>query len=155
MIKKTITYTDYNGNERTEDFYFNLSKAEIVEMELSASGGLTAMLEGIVNAEDAVKAAGFIKELILRSYGEKSADGRRFVKSEELSTEFSQTEAFSELFIEITSDIEQATLFVKGILPGDIQQAVAEADKKEEAPKPAKRTKRAPKQAASPNLQML
>lgn len=117
MLKKTITYTDYDGNERTEDFYFNLSKAEIAEMELSINGGLTQLLEKIVKEQDNAKLVSYFKDLILRSYGEKSLDGKRFVKNDELREAFAQTEAYSELFMELASDADKAAAFVNGVTP--------------------------------------
>lgn len=117
MLKKVITYTDYDGNERTETFYFNLSKAEITEMELSLAGGLVKTIEKIVEERDGAKIIALFKDVILRSYGEKSPDGRRFIKSPELATSFSQTEAFSELFIEMATNTEAATAFINGIVP--------------------------------------
>lgn len=130
MLKKTIKYTDYNGEEQTEDFYFNLSKAELTEMELSTTGGYGEMLQGIVAAEDHTKLVPIIKDIIFKSYGEKSDDGKRFIKSPELSTAFSQTEAYSELFMEIATDADASAAFVNGIIPTDIQQKVEEANKK-------------------------
>lgn len=120
MLKKTITYVDYNGVERTEDFYFNLTKAEVMEMELSTTGGYVEMLEEIINAKDSATLIKIFKDLILRAYGEKSKDGKRFVKSEELSTAFSQTEAYSMMFMEFATDADAASAFVNGILPQDI-----------------------------------
>ena len=117
MLKKTITYEDYDGNKRTEDFYFNLSKAEIMEMELSVSGGMTQMLNRIVAERDGERIIKTFKEIILKAYGEKSPDGKRFIKSEELSTAFSQTEAFSQLFMELATDADAAAKFVNGIIP--------------------------------------
>jgi len=117
MLKKTITYTDYDGNERTEDFYFNLSKAEIAEMELSAEGGLAKTIEKIVAAQDNKKIVEIFKELILKAYGEKSVDGKRFIKNDELREGFSQTEAYSELFIELATNADASTAFVNGIIP--------------------------------------
>ncbi|MGB4293546.1 MAG: hypothetical protein WBJ37_11780 [Bacteroidales bacterium] len=122
MLKKTITYTDYNGNERTEDFYFNLYKAEIMEMEMSTAGGLTEMIQKIVAAQDAPAIIKVFKELILKAYGEKSPDGKRFIKSDEISTAFSQTEAFSQLFIELATDADAAAKFVNGIIPVDLNK---------------------------------
>ena len=119
MLKKTITYTDYSGNERTEDFYFNLSKAEVMEMEMSTSGGLAQMIQRIVAAQDAPAIIDIFKKLILKAYGEKSPDGKRFVKSEELSTAFSQTEAYSQLFMELATDADEAAKFVNGIVPAE------------------------------------
>lgn len=119
MLKKTITYTDYNGVERTEDKYFNLSQAEVMEMEMSTAGGLVEMINGIVNAKDAPSIIKIFKELILKSYGEKSPDGKRFMKSEEISTAFAQTEAYSQLFMELAMDADAAAEFVNGIMPAD------------------------------------
>lgn len=124
MLKKTIKYTDYNGKEHTEDFYFNLSKAELTEMELSTTGGYGEMLQGIVAADEHTKLVPIIKEIIFKSYGEKSDDGKRFIKSPELSLAFSQTEAYSELFMEIATDAEASAAFVNGIIPVDIKEQV-------------------------------
>ena len=117
MLKKTIKYTDYDGNEREEDFYFNLNKAEVTEMELSKQGGLSEYIKRIVAAQDAPLLIELFKELICKSYGEKSLDGKRFVKSKELTEEFTQTEAYAELFVELASNAEEATKFVNGIMP--------------------------------------
>lgn len=117
MLKKTMTYVDYDGNERTEDFYFNLSKAEIAEMELSVNGGLEGMINRIIQERDNAKIVATFKDLILKSYGKKSEDGRSFIKSPELSREFSQTEAYSDLFIELATDANSAAAFVNGIIP--------------------------------------
>ena len=123
MLKKTIKYTDYNGVEREEDFYFNLSKAEIAEMELEIPGGMTAMLQRITASKDTPSLVKIFKDLILRSYGEKSADGKRFIKSTELKESFSQTEAYSELFMELATNAESASAFVNGIIPADVAKA--------------------------------
>lgn len=117
MLKKTITYTDYNQAERTEDFYFNLTKAEVMEMEMSTSGGLAEMIKKIVAAKDAPAIIKVFKDLILKAYGEKSPDGKRFIKSEEISTAFAQTEAYSQLFMELATDPDRAAEFVNGIIP--------------------------------------
>lgn len=117
MLKKTITYSDYNNAERTEEFYFNLSKAEVMEMEMSTTGGLAEMIQKIVAAQDAPAIIKVFKELILKAYGEKSPDGKRFIKSDELSTAFSQTEAYSQLFMELATDADLAAKFVNGITP--------------------------------------
>ena len=123
MLKKTITYTDYNGSERTEDFYFNLSKAEVMEMEMSTSGGLAEMITRIVAAQDAPAIIKIFKELVLKAYGEKSPDGKRFIKSEDIATAFSQTEAYSQLFMELATDADAAAAFVNGIVPKDMHPA--------------------------------
>ncbi len=117
MLKKTITYTDYNGIERTENFYFNLSKAEIMEMEMSTSGGIAEMIQNIVAAQDAPAIIKIFKDLVLKAYGEKSPDGKRFIKSEEISTAFSQTEAYSIIFMELATNADAAAEFVNGIIP--------------------------------------
>lgn len=117
MLKKTITYTDYDGNQRIEDFYFNLTKAEVTEMELSVNGGLVKFLEKIVAEQDSKQIVEKFKDLILRAYGEKSPDGKRFIKSQELRDAFSQTEAYSDLFIELASNADAAAAFVNGIIP--------------------------------------
>ena len=117
MLKKTITYTDYNDEERKEDFYFNLSKAEIMEMEMGTTGGLTELIKKVMATKDVPSIMKIFKDLILKAYGEKSADGKRFIKSEELSKEFSQTEAYSNLFMELATDAEKAAEFVNGITP--------------------------------------
>ena len=128
MLKKTITYHDYNGVEYTQDFYFNLSKAEIMEMEMGTTGGLAEMITKIVAAQDAPAIIKIFKDLILKSYGEKSADGKRFIKSNEISTAFTQTEAYSELFMELATDAEAAAAFVNGIIPADMAKEVAAAN---------------------------
>ena len=125
MLKKIITYTDYNGVERTEPFYFNLSKAELMEMELGVTGGMTEMLDKIIAAKDAPSLMKTFKEMIMKSYGIKSDDGKRLIKSEELSIAFTQTEAYSVLFMELITDDKAAADFVNGIIPNEIQAEVA------------------------------
>ena len=120
MLKKTITYTDYDGNERKEDFYFNLNKAEIMEMEMSTSGGMAEMLQKIVDSQDAPAIIKAFKELVLKSYGQKSPDGKRFIKDATLREEFEQTEAYSQIFMELATNAEEAAKFVNGIIPNDV-----------------------------------
>ena len=120
MLKKTITYTDYNNVERTEDFYFNLTKAEIMEMEMSTTGGLAETIQRIVKAQDSPAIIKIFKDLVLKAYGQKSPDGRRFIKSKELTDEFSQTEGYCILFMELATDDKAAANFVNGIVPADI-----------------------------------
>ena len=126
MLKKTITYTDYNGTERTENFYFNLSKAELIEMELLTEGGLAEMMKRITEAKDAPAIIRLFKELVLKSYGVKSDDGRRFIKSEELSEGFSQTEAYAQIFMELATDDEAAAAFINNVMPKDLVNQVSE-----------------------------
>lgn len=125
MLKKTITYEDFNGVERKEDFYFNLSKAEIMEMQFGTVGGLDVMLKKIVDAKDVKSIMNTFKMLILKAYGIKSDDGRRFIKSEEIAKEFEQTEAYSILYMELASDDNAAAEFVNGIIPKDVATEVS------------------------------
>lgn len=122
MLKKTVTYVDYNGVERTEDFYFNLSKAEVAEMELSVEGGFSKMLEKLIASKDNVQIVNIFKEMVLKAYGEKSPDGKRFIKSKEIAEAFSQTEAYSEIFIELALNEEAAAAFVNGIMPANLDK---------------------------------
>lgn len=124
MLKKNIKYVDYDGNERTEDFYFNLNKAEVIELQLGTVGGLTKTLEKIVQEKDESRIIEYFKTLILKAYGEKSADGRRFIKSQELRDAFEQTEAYSELFMELASDAKMAAEFINGVLPKEAADAI-------------------------------
>jgi hypothetical protein len=135
MLKKTITYTDYDGNERTEDYYFNLSKAELLEMEMSTNGGLEKFCQKIIAEKDTKRMMEMWKELILKSYGEKSLDGKRFIKNQELVDSFTQTEAYSELFMELASNADTAAAFVKGIIPKNL---LAQIEKEKLTDTPAK-----------------
>lgn len=126
MLKKTITYTDYNGNQRTEDFYFNLSKAELMEMEMSTTGGLTEMVKRIIQTQNTPEILKVFKTIILKSYGVKSDDGKRFIKKADLTEEFEQTEAYSNLFMELLQDEKKAADFINGLLPADIAKQVEE-----------------------------
>lgn len=125
MLTKTIKYTDYNGEEREEKFLFNLSKAELMEMELGTTGGMVETLKKIIEVKDTPSLVKIFKDLILKSYGEKSADGKRFIKIDNegnpLSIGFSQTEAYSNLFMELATNSVSAIEFVKGIIPSDIE----------------------------------
>lgn len=126
MFKKEITYVDFDGVSRTEPFYFNLTKAEIIEYENSKKGGVSNLLQKIISSEDNVQLVQLFKEFIMMSYGEKSADGRRFIKSKELSEAFAQTEAYSELFMQLCTDADFASKFVNGV----ISQPQADPNKK-------------------------
>ena len=125
MIKKTITYTDYNGVERSEDFYFNLSKAELMEMELGTTGGLAETIERITAAQDGPSIIKHFKNIILKAYGEKSDDGKRFIKSDEISKAFSETEAYSILFMELATNPDEAAKFINGVIPNTGDKPVA------------------------------
>lgn len=117
MYKETVKYIDYNGVERTEDVYFNLSKAEIMEMQLSTVGGFDTMINKLIKAQDQPTLVKVFKDIILRSYGVPSPDGRRFVKTKELAEEFTQTEAYSDLYMKFITDSEAAAKFINGIMP--------------------------------------
>lgn len=122
MLKKTIKYNDYNGNELTEDFYFNLNKSELMEMELGTTGGFAEQVKKIVAANDTPSIIKIFKDLILKSYGQKSPDGKRFIKSDELREEFTQTEAYSNLFMELSQDEKAAAEFINGVIPNDLAE---------------------------------
>lgn len=124
MLKKKMTYMDYDGNERTEDFYFNLSRAEITEMEASETGGLVNMIERVIAEQDSKQIIKIFKDLILKSYGVKSPDGKRFIKSDELREAFTQTEAYSDLFMELAENADSAATFVNGIVPKQPQDKI-------------------------------
>lgn len=117
MYIRTMTYTDYDGNERTETFYFNMSKAECLDMQLIAEGGLENYIQSIIDERDNAKLVKFFKDVILKSIGKKSPDGRRFIKSEEYTREFSQTEAYSDLYVELATNTEEAIKFFNNIIP--------------------------------------
>ena len=125
MLKKTMTYTDFNGETRKEDFFFNLTRAEVTELELSENGGLSEKIKRITESKDVPEILRIFKSLILKSYGVISPDGKRFVKSPELSEEFSQTEAYSDLFMELAQNSDSAAAFVNGIMPQNIQTSSA------------------------------
>lgn len=117
MIKLTEKYTDYNGVERTEDFYFHLTEAQLMEMELGVTGGLSEKIKKIINTKDHPTLIKLFKDLVLTSYGVKSDDGRRFIKNDALSTEFAQTEAYSQIFMRLATNDEEGAAFVNGIVP--------------------------------------
>lgn len=133
MLMKTIEYVDYNGVERKEDFYFNFDQAELLEWELSIDGGLTGLTKKIITTYDQPTLVKLFKELILKSYGEKSPDGKRFVKSDELSTAFSQTKAYSKLFMELATDAQAGADFINGLTEGiEVQKMSPEMKKLQE-----------------------
>ena len=131
MLKKTITYESYDGVKYTEDFYFKLSRAEIIEMECGVKGGLTKKLEAISKSSDPTQIMPVFKDIILKSYGKKSDDGKRFIKSTELATEFEQSEAYSELMVELIKDAKAASDFVNGLVnikPEELEEAKKRAN---------------------------
>lgn len=117
MYRRPITFTDYDGNQVTENFEFNLSKAELVEMEAEYPGGMQAMIQRITKERDGKAIVSVIKDIILRSYGERSLDGRRFVRNEDMREKFSQTDAYSELFMELAMNPDKTAEFINNIIP--------------------------------------
>ena len=125
MLKKSITYKNFDDETVTEEFYFNMTKAELVELELSEQSGLSDTLKAIIDAKDGSKIIEYFKKIILLAYGERSEDGRRFIKSPELAASFSHTEAYSQLFMELATDADAATAFISGIMPSDLAEEIA------------------------------
>jgi hypothetical protein len=121
MYVKEIEYTDFNGVTRKEKFYFNLTKAEILDMELGKTGGLTEYIQKILEAQDTPAIMSLFKSLLLKSYGVKSDDGRRFVKNDQVRSEFEQTQAFSDLYMMLALDDNEASKFVNAIVPDDMK----------------------------------
>lgn len=117
MLKKSFTYTNFDGVEATETCYFNLSETELMEWQLSEDGGLAGRLQEVIDAKDTARLASFFKQLILKAYGEKSADGRYFMKSEEISNRFACTPMYDQLYMELMSDANEASAFTNGIMP--------------------------------------
>lgn len=130
MLKKTITFKDFFGVDKKRDYYFHLSKAELMEMELGTTGGYVEMIQKIVDAQDSAKLMSVFKEFVLKSYGEISADGERFIKVDDnghrLADKFVETEAYSILFMELAGDADAFADFVNGIIPADLADKVAE-----------------------------
>ena len=122
MLKKTIAYTDFNGEQQEEAFLFNLTRAELVELEMSHQGGLSEAMKKLIETEDGKMIMQTMKDIILRAYGKRSIDGKRFVKTQELRDEFESTEAYSVLFMELVTNAELAAEFVSGLLPGDLMK---------------------------------
>jgi hypothetical protein len=130
MIKKTITYVDYNGNERTEDHYFNLSKSEIMKMEMSVAGGLAEMIQRVVAAQDQTAIMKIFEDLIHKSYGVKTPDGKGFRKTPADLEAFIATPAYDELFMELATNAEAAANFVNGIIPADMAKQLKDMPQK-------------------------
>ena len=135
MIKIPLKYVDYDGNEREEEYRFNLSKAELIDMEYSTEGGLKQRLDSIIKAKDTTKIYKLFVSIIDKSYGVKSPDGRGFRKSKELLEDFKQSEAYSELMMKIIGDSKFAADFVDGILPSDLREKIKESSENTEVTK--------------------
>lgn len=127
MYKMTETFEDYEGNNRTENFYFHLTKAEIMEMDFLEDGGLQKTIEKIIATQDRKALIEIFKKLVIGAYGEKSADGRRFMKNDEIRKNFTETEAYSQIFMKLAIDDKEAAAFVNGILPKDLQEEAQKA----------------------------
>lgn len=130
MYVKSVTYTDYNGVERTEEFRFNLTEAELMEMNLSEGGGMADRVQRMIDAKDVPELIALFKDLLMKSYGEKSADGRRFVKSKEIADAFSQTPAYSKIYMELVTDDVKAAEFINKVVPASVAAAAKEAAEK-------------------------
>lgn len=136
MYSRKIKYTDYDGNEREEEFFFHLNKAEVLEMQMSYDGGLDKVLRKIIEAKDQKRLIEMFKMIILKSYGEKSADGRRFIKNPEIVEAFTQTEAYSELFMLLSTDDDAAAEFINRILPQRLIEDAKELAEQKQADLP-------------------
>jgi hypothetical protein len=136
LLKKTITYEDFNGDSVTEDFFFHLSKAELVELELSHKGGLSEALQRIIATDDGKEIVAEFKNIILTAYGQRSPDGKRFIKNQTLREEFESTEAYSTLFMELVTDTDAAIKFINGVIPAGMAEEAAELTRNSDAGKP-------------------
>ena len=120
MIKKTITFTDYNGESVTKDFWFHLTKAELLKMDFKTPGGLSGLIQKIINEKNTAQIVSLFEEIVLQAYGVKSDDGKRFIKNDQVRDEFTQSEAYSELFMELIGDEKAAAEFINGVIPADL-----------------------------------
>ncbi len=126
MYKKTLTYTDFNGVERTEDFYFNFTKAELMDMQFSKDGGLLETIKKIINAKDTNALIALFKETVIKAYGVKSEDGRRFIKNDQIREDFMATEAYSDIYLELATDSDAAADFINKVLPAGLAEQANE-----------------------------
>lgn len=133
MFSRSFTYKDYNGNTRTDTWYFNLDKAELMKMELGAWGGLDALMKRLVREENPEKIVETFEKIILAAVGEKSPDGRKFIKNEEIREDFRQTPAYADLFYELVMDSEKANAFFKACMPEELAAAITEKENAEKA----------------------
>ena len=124
MYKKTITYKDYDGKERTEEHYFNLDEGELMEMYMSVPGGYPAMLQRVVNEQSEPELFKIFKEIVVKSYGEKTGDGKYFLKEDDdgrpLVRKFLQSKAYSALMMEFMTKTQSFTDFANQIIPADM-----------------------------------
>ena len=134
MYKITETYTDYDDNQRTEDFYFNYSEAELTDLQFSVSGGLAGMIDKIIKTNDMPKLVELFRELIQKAYGEKSNDGRRFIKSPELTKEFTETVAYSQIYMRLATDSKAAQEFINKVVPKSMNDKMQQANQQNVVP---------------------
>ena len=134
MYKITETYTDYDDNQRTEDFYFNYSQAELADMQFSVPGGLAGMIDKIIKTNDTPELVKLFRELIQKAYGEKSNDGRRFIKSPELTKEFTETVAYSQIYIRLATDSKAAQEFINKVVPKSMKDKMQQANQQNVVP---------------------
>lgn len=128
MFKITKSYTDFNGNERKEDFYFHLTEAEVIKMQLGTTGGLAETIQRLIDLQDGPAILEVFEDLVMKAYGVKSADGREFIKNQQLRDSFAQTQAYSDIYVELATDADKASKFINGILPANLAKKVAEAN---------------------------
>ena len=134
MYKITETYTDYDDNQRTEDFYFNYSEAELTDLQFNVSGGLAGMIDKIIKTNDMPKLVELFRELIQKAYGEKSNDGRRFMKSPELTKEFTETVAYSQIYMRLATDSKAAQEFINKVVPKSMKDKMQQANQQNVVP---------------------
>ena len=134
MYKITETYTDYDDNQRTEDFYFNYSEAELTDLQFSVSGGLAGMIDKIIKTNDMPKLVELFRELIQKAYGEKSNDGRRFIKSTELTKEFTEPVAYSQIYMRLATDSKAAQEFINKVVPKSMKDKMQQANQQNVVP---------------------
>lgn len=127
MFKITKTYTDFNGNERKEDFYFHLTEAEVLKMQLGTTGGLADTIQRLIDLQDGPAILNIFEDLVMKAYGVKSADGREFIKNQAIRDSFAQTQAYSDIYVELATDADKASKFINGILPANLAAKVSEA----------------------------
>lgn len=130
MQKKTIKYTDFNGDEHEEEFYFNLTETELMDMSMTEEGGLDKYIERITNTRDYKKILGLFEDLVDKSYGVKSLDGKRFEKSEEILRNFKATNAYSEMIMGFVTDTQQAIDFINNLVPKGLNEKLEKAQNK-------------------------
>lgn len=128
MIKKTVTYKNFNDVEVTEDCYFNYTESQLADLEMSVGGGLSATLRSLSAAQNETELYKFFRQLILGAYGIKSADGRKFMKSKEISEDFEQTAAYNAIFMELVTNTDKAIEFVNNLIPESLKEKMSKVN---------------------------